>query len=247
MKLWKIAFFVITATSIFVACSKKNEEPNYELANDYYPMKVGNYIIYRMDSTNYVGYNLNPIKTTYYVQDKVESQITDNLGRPSYRIYRFIKKLLTDPVWMPSSTYYVTPLANTIESVENNLRVVRLLNPIKDNNSWKGNTYIESSGQYSQLQYLYDWEFQYQGFNTPKTYGTLSFNNTVTVKQVDETSGILNNPNAPSDSSYSVETFAKGTGLVYKEFLYWVYQPPNGSTPGYKEGYGLKLTIVAKN
>lgn len=237
----------LTSIVLAISCTNKVETLTIEKASDYYPMQVGKFVVYKLDSTNYIGFNLNPIITTYFVKDEVQALITDNLNRPSYRIYRYTKRALTDLTWVPTSTYFVTPLANTIEHIENNLRVIKLLNPIKDDNTWKGNSYIESSGQFSQLQYLFDWDFKYSNTKTPKTYTGTTFAETVTVTQADATDGVLNDPLSYSEKNYSVEIYAKGTGLVYKDFLHWSYQPPQGSTLGYRIGYGIKLTFVSKN
>jgi hypothetical protein len=230
---------------LFMACKSEKQVLEVELANDYYPMTVGKYITYRLDSTVYLGYTSNGTINSYYVKDLVDAQITDNLNRKSYRMIRYIKKNITDPTWNASSTYFVTPLDNSIEYVENNLRYIRLVNPVKDDNTWKGNGYIEASGQYSQLQYLFDWEYQYANLKQPKSYGSLNFAETVTVKQANDS--LINNANGFSDKNYSVEVFAKGTGLVFKDFLHWSYQPPQGQVPGYRTGYGIKLTIIDKN
>jgi hypothetical protein len=208
---------------------------------------VGKSSTEKLDSTIYLGYTVTPVVRSYYVKDVVDAAIKDNQNRASYRVIRYIKKLLTDVTWTPMATFMVTPLENSIEYVENNLRYIRLQNPVKVDYTWKGNSYIESSGQYSQLQYLFDWEYQYTDVKAAKSYGTLNFAETATIKQADATDGVVTDPNGYSERNYSIETFAKGTGLVFKEFLHWSYQPPSGSTPGYRSGYGVKLSIVEKN
>jgi hypothetical protein len=239
------SLLVVCVVTCFFAC-KKTETLEFPKATEYYPTVVGKFIIYKLDSSNYIGYTSTPTITSYYIKDLIETQITDNLNRPSYRVARSIKKQLAD-AWQASNTFMITPLTNSIEYVENNLRYVRLQNPVKEDYSWKGNNYIEASGIYSNLQYLFDWEYQYGVVNEAKQYGTLSFPQTVTVKQADNTDGIVTDPNGYSERNYSVETFAKGVGLVYKEFNHWSYQPPSGNTPGYRSGYGVKLTIIDKN
>jgi hypothetical protein len=185
--------------------------------------------------------------TTYFARDVIDAAVTDNLGRPAFRVIRYRKKLLTDLAWTPMSTYWITPLDKSIEVNENNLRFIKLQNPVREAFSWKGNTYIETSGQYSSFQYLFEWEYQYSGIKESKTYGTMNFPETITVNQADATDGIVTDPNGYSERNYSVEVYAKGTGLVFKDFLHWSYQPPSGNVPGYRSGYGIKLSIVDKN
>jgi hypothetical protein len=241
-----LIYFLTVGFMVFImSCNNKSEILEIEKANDYYPMSVGKYITYKLDSTVYLGYTSTGTVISYYVKDLVEAQITDNLNRKSYRIIRYIKKNLTDPVWNSSSTYFVTPLENSIEYVENNLRYVRLANPVKNDNSWKGNIYIEANGSNSLLQYLKDWDYQYANLKQAKAYNNTNFAETVTVNQANDST--ITGSSGYSDKNYSVEVFAKGTGLVFKDFLHWSYQPPQGQIPGYRTGYGIKLTIVDKN
>ncbi len=238
----------LVALITIYSCKQTKEPDTFEKIADYYPLTVGKSITYRMDSSNYVGYTTTPLVTSYFIKDSVHALITDNMNRPSYRIFRFIKKNMTDPVWQPNSTYFVTPLSNTLEYIENNLRYVKLLNPIANDNSWKGNNYIETSGPNSQLQYLQDWDYQYTDVGTAKTYNGLTFAQTATVKQVDKTDGDSTVVSGYSERNISVEVYGKGVGLLHKNFLHWIYQPPTvNGTPGYRAGYGIRLTIVARN
>ena len=61
----------------------------------------------------------------------MDAQITDNLGRPAYRIIRYIRK---NPhrSWTANNTFMAVPTDNSIEYVENNLRFLKLKLPIKE-------------------------------------------------------------------------------------------------------------------
>ena len=64
---------------------------------------------------------------------------------------------------------------------------------------------------------MYGWNFQYQNVAQPFNvlYGT--FNNTVTVLQIDDTSPPgLSIPASTSKRNYSIEVYAQNIGLVYK-------------------------------
>jgi hypothetical protein len=253
LKLMQKLLLLLVVCMAFFSC-KENETLEFENAKDYFPLSVGKYITYRLDSTNYVGYTTTASISTYYVKDVVDAVVTDNLGRQSFRIVRYYKKLLTDPTWRPEGTIMATPLDKSIEYVDdNNLRFIKLQNPIKEGFSWNANSYIETSSAFSSMQWFGapTWSnHHYTGIKEPKTYGSLSFPETITVNQADETDGPLVIPPGYvgySERNYGVEVYAKGVGLVYKDFLHWTYQPPGGSTPGYISGYGVKLTVIDKN
>jgi hypothetical protein len=244
----KFTFLGVLALVVasLVSC-KKSETLQAKNATDYYPMTVGKYITYKLDSSIYIGYTVTPITRSYYVRDVVDAKITDNLNRPAYRIARYIKDSLAQTAWRNSNTFMVVPVDGAFEYVENNLRYRRLQNPVKDGFSWLGNSYIESSGQYSTLSYLFRWEYQYEKIDQPFTAFTTTVPNTITIKQADDVDGVEANPNGYSGRDYSVEVFAKGLGLVHKDFLHWAYQPPQGNTPGFRTGYGVKLTMIDHN
>jgi hypothetical protein len=95
---------------------------------------------------------------------------------------------------------------------------------------------------------LDDWDYKYSKLNQDFTV----FNNkkvagTLTVEQRDENIGTASNINVYSEKTFSQEVWGKGIGLVFKEFLHWEYQPPVGSNPGFKSGYGLKMQMIDHN
>ena len=47
--------------------------------------------------------------------------------------------------WQPIATYYITPIDHGIEVMdENNLRFIKLREPIQNDFSWPGNSYIDT-------------------------------------------------------------------------------------------------------
>ena len=47
-------------------------------------------------------------------------------------------------------------------------------------------------------------------------------------------------------TSYSIEKYAKGIGMVFQDLKLWEYQPPSSSRSGFK-GFGVKRTIIDHN
>lgn len=245
----KITLLTLTAAALIltITACKKSETPNYPEATEYYPMAVGKYITYKMDSTNYIGYTVTPTITTYYVKDVVEAIITDNLNRKSYRVVRYIKDSLNEIAWRNNNTFMVTPLDKSIEYVENNLRFIRVQSPINDGFQWPGTSHIAGNGGNPAVQFYSGWNYHYENIGKPFTVFTTNVANTITINQADDTGGFPGDPAAYSDKNYGVEVFGKGIGLIYKEFLHWSYQPPSGATPGYRAGYGVKLGMIDHN
>jgi hypothetical protein len=213
------------------------------------PLQTGKYITYRLDSTVYV--NLNTVKTvrSYVVRDWVDGESTDNQGRKTFRIKRMTRSSTDTTRWTETAVFVATPLDRSLEFVDNNLRTIRLIEPIRNDFSWQGNRYINTVTD-PQLQYLDGWTFRYRNAGQPFSAGDISFPETVTVAQRDE---VINNPNDKTrlfSVNKSSEVYAKGVGLVYKEFLHETWQPPNASSStGYYEAnsYGVRMTYLNRN
>ena len=230
-------------------CKKETEEFQTEAISDYYPLEVGKFITYKIDSTVFV--NLNTIKEvhSYVIKDIVDAQIADNLGRPSYRIRRLIRDEVDTTKWVDNASFMVTPLDKSLEYIENNLRYIKIHQPLKDDYSWKGNNYINTYSN-PDYQYLDDWDYFFQNSGQPYSVDDLTFPETITINQRDE---VLGNPDDKTfyfEINKSIEVYAKSIGLVYKEFLHEAWQPPNITSPGgYYEpsSYGVTLKVLSYN
>lgn len=240
--------FLIAMAVFWSGCSKETEELRVTPVHEYYPLEVGKYMTYRLDSTVYV--NLNTVKEvhTYIIQDFVDSMITDNLGRPSYRIRRMIRSNDDTTVWTDNATFIVTPLDKSIELIENNLRYIKLKAPVTEGYTWRGNSYINSYSN-PDLQYLDNWEYYYENVDQPYS-GTVPYAETITIQQRDEVLGNPNNKAFYFEINQGREIYAKGIGLVYRHFLHEAWQSPNITSPaGYYEpnSYGVTLTLLNHN
>jgi hypothetical protein len=240
---------LIVCSSIFLnACKKQTDSFTSSALTDYYPLEVGKHITYDMDSTVFINFGQRDTVIKYQVQDVVDAQITDNLGRPAYRIIRYIRKNSSDS-WRPDNTFMVVPTDNTIEFIENNLRFQKLKLPVKEGFSWKGNSYIDTYSLNSDVKYMDDWDYTYDSVNVPLTVEALSFDSTIKVSQRDEFLG--QDPGEPgtqyAEKNFGVEKYAKSVGLIYKEFIHWEYQGGQPGKPAYYLGYGVKLSIIEHN
>lgn len=246
-----LLFIALTGLVFFSACKKQSEQLSLIPVADYSPLIVGKYITYRLDSL--VKNPANPFGTsqvvhTYQVKYEVDGAIKDNLNRPAFRIIRYIRFNAAGS-WVPDNTFMSVNTGHSLEFTENNMRFIKLIQPIKNGYSWKGNRYVETSSINSEVKYLADWNYSYESINTSLTLGSNTFANTLTVNQRDETIGNPDDPGSYSEINYSVESYAKGIGLIYRKFEHKEYQPStSGGSGTYSDGtYGITLTIIDHN
>jgi hypothetical protein len=239
---------LIFISLFFTSCKKENYTYTSESVNDYFPLQVGKYVTYNLDSTIFINFGQKDTIISYQAKDIVDAQITDNLGRIAYRIIRYLRQDTTQS-WVPNNTFMAVPTGNSIEYVENNFRFLKLEMPIKQNFSWKGNTYIDTYSIYSDVQYLDDWDYIYDSIDVPLTINSIPIDSTIKVLESDASTG--DNPPVSTttyaDKTYSVSKYGKGIGLIYREFIHWEYQGAETGVPGYFVGYGIKLSIIDHN
>ena len=236
---------LLFAAILFTGCKKSTEEVSTPPVSDYFPLAQGKYITYQIDSLIYINFGTQEVTHSYEVKYETDSLITDNLGRPAYRIFRYIRSDASAP-WQSDATFLAVNTGTTMEFIENNLRFVKLAQPFRNDYSWLGNSYIDTYSTGSDVDYLADWEYTYQNVGQPDIVGSFNFDNTLTVTQRDEVIGNPGDPNSYSEINYGLEKYAYGIGLVYKRFFHNEYQPAT-SQSGYYDGYGVTLTMIDHN
>jgi hypothetical protein len=213
-----------------------------------FPTQIGKYIIYRTDSTVFTNFGRDIELHSYREMHLIDSQFTDNLGNVSYRVYRYLTDSLGAEPWKIADTYYITPLSDRIEVVENNLRFIKLHTPRRLNATWKGNSYLPDRAfgySYVSTDFLdpQDWDYTYSDL-TSEVYNNEHLDSVWTVQQINVPN---DNPAVPTEG-YSIEKYAKGLGLVYKEFNLWD-QEPNYSSPSdpFYIGFKVKMWMIDHN
>ena len=238
--------FIIVSAITFSACKKSTEDFKSASVRDYYPLVIGKYVSYNLDSTIFINFGTKDTVIKYQVKHVVDALITDNLGRPAYRIIRYIRKTSAN-AWVPDNTFMAVPTDFAMEFIENNMRFLKLKAPIKNGYTWKGNTYIDTYSLNSDVKYLDDWDYTYDSVDVRLTLGALTIDSTLKVDQRDEIIGNPLDPNSYSEINNGTEKYAKGIGLIYRNFLHVEYQPPTPGRGGYKQGYGVKITLIDHN
>ncbi len=247
----------------FVSCKRETETFQTEALSNLIPLEIGKYIIYRLDSTVFINSGKVEAVHKYQVKHLVSLKTVDNLDRPTWRVDVYINDSLASGPWTPSSYYFVTPLPDQTEVIENNLRVIKLHLPVKELFTWRGNSYLPDR-PYAALyatnidQNMDIWDFTYDQLDQTETIGGKSVPNVTTVTHVDESRNVpMTTDTIYASREYSMEKYAKNIGLVYKEHVLWENQPrqrTTGNPPNIvvtydpiRVGFGVKMWMISKN
>lgn len=177
-----------------------------DIGEAYYPSTIGKYVIYEADSTVYDEFTFAAKLYKYQIKEKIEESYTDIQGRPALKLVRYIKKF--DSIkpysaipWTLKDVWQVNISKTNVEVVEENIRFIKLIFPVKDKISWDGNS-TNTLGQ---------WNYIYSYTGNPENVNGINFELVTQVTQKDF-------PTLISREHY-VEKYAKDVGLVYRKIV----------------------------
>ncbi|MBN8784790.1 MAG: hypothetical protein ABS85_10810 [Sphingobacteriales bacterium SCN 48-20] len=246
------AAFALLLTIGFSACSNKDEDFTAPAMSEYLPLEPGRYIVYRLDSTVFTNLNRDVEIHSYQVKHVVDAQINDNLGRPSYRVYRYIRDKNGTQPWTPSGSFMVTSLSDQTEITDDNQRVIKLHVPLREGFSWKGNRYLPTNPYGGYYSFSVDddmknWDFYYDTFQD-FSYDNRTYTDVLSVEQINESHNLPIQPNySIASKERSVERYSRDIGLVYKEYHLWEYQNNSSSANPTYTGFGVTMWMIDHN
>ncbi len=235
MKFFRIISLCLIVFGVF-SCTKHHTEAPPDLGYDYYPAKIGSYIIYDVDSISYRQPQNDTAIYKFQIKEKLDTLFTDNQGRPTIKIVRY-KKMYSSTIpysqmsWAVLQDVWMANKSKTdAEVVEENIRYTKLAFPAKLNGTWNGTAHADTNAVNT---------YTYTAYDTPASYGNLSFQKTLTVNQYSSFPG-----NVVEFQNYN-EKYASNVGLIYKEITNYKYkQDINGAHPGViYEGIHYVMTI----
>lgn len=135
---------LLIATLVLASCNRNEEEDNVgSIGAEYYPIKLGSTWIYDVDSIAYDDNGPTQAIDTFYYRYKetITDTEVDGTGNLEYVVSRYFSVSDTGENWQPVKRYVVQNVNNKIQRVEENVRYVKLVFPLKERNSWNGNMY----------------------------------------------------------------------------------------------------------
>lgn len=238
-----VSLLALAGVLFLFSCTKETEPaPTQNSFDGYYPTAIGKYVVYEVDSTIYDDYLGVELHRSYQMRYDLVDTFRDAGNRLSFVLNTSLRTEDT-AAWKVGEVMYVTPTPQRLEVVQQNLRFVKLMAPVANNYTWKGNALISTADQ--DYQYFADWDYTYENVGEAFNNGRLEFLNSVTVQQEDYS---LNLP-YDANTQYAVRTFgkevyARGAGLVYKELTHYVLDRSLSSHP---KGYSVVMRAIDYN
>ncbi len=215
---------------LLASCKKKTE--TVDLKTDYFPLKVGAWIIYNVDSTYYDNFLLTHYTHHFQLKELVASSFTDGSGDLAYSLERYERDSDTLP-FVIKNVWTEKVINNRAEKVEENQRFIKLVFPPQFSTTWKGNAFIKPDLTSIYTKFLGNWDYEYTAIDAPNSFGSNSFNSTATI--------VADNEIVPGlQQTNFTETYARGVGLIYYHHKYLEKQPTDAN---WISGFDVSATI----
>ncbi|HNB81478.1 MAG TPA: hypothetical protein PLP34_05970 [Chitinophagaceae bacterium] len=241
--------FLLLLLSILYSCKREVIPPGeIEIGKEYFPLQTGHFIEYEVDSLRYNTFNHDTEYAHLYMRDEVGDKFYDNEGRESYFIKRFIRYNDTS-AWNEVMTWYATQTNYRLEIVEDNLRFVKLIFPVKGNAVWNGNVYLPASAtSLEEVHWYLDWDYKYRAINESFDNGKMVFPNCVTVQASigPKGTGLINDSTSTvnySEFTAYQEVYSQQIGPVFRYLTHWEFQP----TEGFRNGFSVVFRAINHN
>ncbi len=206
----------IFAALCFGACKETPDDYTTDLGLEYFPLEVGKFIEYEMDSTIF---DPNGDTTVFFsktrMKEEVVDTLTDNNSNLLFKIEQFERAADSLP-WQIKKVLTASIQADEAIRTEDNLRFIKMPFPPKNGSNWNGNAHFDESlivtvaGE--SLEMFKGWDYRIEQTGEPATVGSFQFDETVTVQEADNENLI--------ELRRATATYAKGIGLVYREL--WI-------------------------
>lgn len=201
---------ILCTLGFWAACEGETEDLTIDLGQDYFPTLINHSVTYQIDSIIYNTFTESVDTNTLQVKEVVVGNGTDLEGRPRTEIARYVR-YNTDISWdnIIPRIFYTVRTERVAERVEENQRFVKLTFPPLEGAKWAGNEYLDTEDDFWAV--FDDWQYEYEQVGGQESVNGLNFDNTITVLQNDFAT--------LKDRIYGKEIYAKGVGLIYKEFM----------------------------
>jgi len=225
MKKYKFTFlFIFTICGLLqFSCSESTVGEDLTIVKgfNYQPLEIGKYITYELDSIVYrtqTGGDCMFMQDSsfHYLREEVVDVCEDNTGRESFVIERYTRKNLTDP-WQVIDVWSTTMTNSQVERVEENLRFIKMVFPVSEGVNWDGNSFFQDTsviigGEVIDFYKHWSNEYEYGTIDVAEEINGIMFDSVATVIQSAPSENKLNHRS-------SIEKYARGVGLIYKEML----------------------------
>jgi len=256
-----LRLFLLFATILLIisACGDRatlDPEPADESQLEYFPLQIGKYIVYQVDSIVYdfaMGGGTLRDSSRTFVKEITADTIRDQSGHLVFTVERHERKNGTEP-WVLKSISTAARTATQAIRTEDNFRFLKLIFPLDRRSEWDGNIWIDKNREIEiageRMRPFTNWKYEVDSIDVQVSVGQYAFDSTMLVTEADDKNII--------ERRFVRVRYAKHIGVVWREQWILDSQYCNQSPPPAdcesrpwdlkaEKGYILRQVVVEHN
>ena len=203
--------------SLFTSCGKNETETLPKLGKEYYPLQIGKAATYDVDSIIYDPISNGVVKIDTFkwqVRELLVDTFRDKSNVLNYTIERSIRAK-GGQNWKIESVLTAALTDNHALRAENNILYIKFPTTFGVKTNWDGNIYVDPSvkmiiaGETLEF-FAKKWVYQVESYGKSEKIGDKTYEDVLTIIAQSDAK-IL------TDKRYTLEKYAKGFGLIYRE------------------------------
>ena len=244
-------FSVLILLSYFLvfSCNENTNkiELNLDYGYEYFPLEIGKYRTYQMDSLIFdtTAQGVEVDTTRSYIREMYIDTLLDNEGRLTYLVERSYKREWSD-LWRVVDIWQELKTERQAERIEENLRFIKMTFPLIEGNVWNGNLFIDESTAIpiagEPVEVFKNWSSEVDELGSSLTMGNFNFEDVATLFQADNENNI--------ELRYSMEQYARHVGLIYRNMRILDTQYINETLPWDRKaqkGFIMEMRLLDHN
>ncbi len=238
----------LSAIALLASCKTEPDDFDRDFGFGYFPLKTGQSLIYRMDSTIYDPTGDSLVShSSYLLKETVVDSFVDLTGAIVYRIEQFQRAADSLP-WQFNKIVTASITNNQAIRTEDNLRFIKLTFPLRKFNAWDGNAYFDPGTKVTvageSIEMFKSWSYRVLDVDQAEIIGGFALPQVATIENADSENLI--------ELRIAYEKYARGIGLVYRELWILDTQCIEGCTgmswnEKAEKGFILKQTLIDYN
>jgi hypothetical protein len=217
LKTGPLSILAIFALIFCMSCGSNETETLPNRGNDYYPLKIGNTAFFDLDSVVYDPISSTTSKIDTYrwqAREVLSDTFRTKAGTITFVVDRSIKAK-TSVDWTPRETFGASLTADHALLSENNLTYIKFPTFFDKGTTWDGNFFNDVATKFDIAGEILEpfskkWTYEILSYAKAEKIGTKDYPDVLTVQAQSD-------PKILTEKRYSLEKYAKGIGLVYRE------------------------------
>ncbi len=206
------------------ACSEgtETEDLNIDFGYDYYPLEVGKYLIYEVDSITYniEGSGVEILNSKTFVREEIIDISIDNEGDTIYIIERYERSTPSDD-WTIKDVWNTKKDDNRIERTEENIKLIPMVFPLREGVDFDATLFVDEDTEViiagESIKAFKNWNAEVQTVGLQDTVAGTTYPDVATIHHADDENLI--------EKRFSSSKYARNIGLIFKEE--WILDTQN--------------------